>query len=41
MKVKENDRTCKTCIYHEYWCLTDDDDTSKITRRPTNEYIFF
>ena len=27
MKVKENVYTCKTCIYREFWCLTDDNGT--------------
>ena len=27
MKVKENDYTCGTCKYWEYWCRTAEDDT--------------
>ena len=37
MNAKENDYTCKTCIYREYWCLTDDDGTCDEWEGPDNE----
>ena len=37
MKVKENDYTCKTCIYREYWCLTDDNGTCDEWEGPDSE----
>ena len=27
MNANKNNYTCKTCIYREYWCLTDDNGT--------------
>ena len=37
MNAKKNNHTCKTCIYREYWCLTDDDDTCDEWEGPDDE----